>query len=389
MNNLFALLCGAVIASSYAGAEPIDIPAGVFVALPNPQGGFGISSESKHVTWAYNPIDHRLYSMGGDFDSGDSMPQSYRQDQYSLSIAARWANRSDPNAGWKREYPYCGPNGGIQPKSPDFVAWTWDSNRSVFWNLPGTFVIPGSASCPDVTVSTTDDAKYKYRHIMTYDPFEPDLTKRWTDHGLDATGYRGEAWMAVHDPVRDRLIRFSWNQIVDFYDIGSGTWTQSNVGSNGVGHTTRVYDDMLSTDYVGRKIYVVDGTEGRLMRWDMDRDRMDDLGPVPDGPVTPEGNGYSVWDSINRVVIFFHMNTRRLHVYHPDTQSWETPSVPVDPSGASPYVRHAMVFDPSNNVTAFLGNTDASNRFIYLYRYKEGTAQNDPKPSAPTGLTVQ
>lgn len=372
-----------------AVAEPINIPAGVIVRLAAPQPGSGISSENKHTTWALNPVDQRLYSIGGDFDSGDSNPQSYRQDQYSLSISERWADRNNPNAGWRREYPYCGPNGGVQPKSPDFIGWTWDSRRQVFWSVPGTFVLPISAVCSDRTVSGSDDPKYKFRHLMTYNPFEADLTKRWTDHGEDPNGgSRGENWMAVYDPAGDKLIRFGLNQIVDTYDIASRSWSTGNVGANALGRTTRVYDDMLSTDYVGRKIYVIDGTEARLMRWDMDRDRMDDLGPSPDGPVTPEGNGYSVWDSVNNVVIFFHFNTRRLHVYHPDTRSWETPQVTLDPPGSDPFVRHAMVFDASNNVMVMLGNTDSSNRFIYLYRYKAGTA-NTPTPAAPTNLTAQ
>jgi hypothetical protein len=383
---LIGLACGT------ASADPINIPAGVFVTLALPQPGFGISSETKHVSWAYNPIDHRLYSMGGDFDSGDSWPQSYRQDTYSLSISDRWADKNNPNAGWRKEYPYCGPDGGVQPKSPDFVAWTWDSIRKVFWNLPGTFVIPGAQVCPDRTVAQVDDPKYKFRHLMTYNPAEPDLTKRWTDYGVDTMGYRGENWMAVHDPVTDKIIRFGWDQEdhADVFDIATKTWTTTGLGNNAVGRLSRIYDDMLATDYVGRKIYTVDGTEGRLMRWDMNRNRLDDLGAVPDGPVTPEANGYCVWDSVNNVLIFFHYNTMRLHVYHPDTSSWETPNVTVDTPGVTPFVRHAMVFDPSNNVTAFLGHNDLDKPMrIWLYRYKAGTAPTSLLPAAPTGVKAQ
>lgn len=379
----------AAFAAGTATAQPIDVPPNTFIALAQPQGGFGVSSDTKHVSWTYNPVDNRLYSIGGDFDSGDSMPQSYRQDQYSFSVAERWRDRGNPNAGWRREYPYCGPDGGVQPKSPDFVGWAWDPNRRVFWNVPGTFVIPGQQVCPDRTVTTTDDPKYKFRHIMTYNPFEADLTKRWKDLGSDPTNTRGEIWMTVYDPVLDTLTRFGADQVVDYYDIGSGAWTRGNVGENALGRTTRIYDDQLATDYVGRKVYVVDGTEGRLMRWDLDRKRLDDLGSVPDGPVVAEANAYSVWDSVNSVVLFFHMDTARLHVYHPDTQTWETPAVQKDPPTSRPFVRHAMVFDPYNNVLVMLGNTEPGNRFIYLYRYKAGSSTVSPRPVAPTSLTVR
>jgi hypothetical protein len=372
--------------SGFVGAEPIDIQPGVFVALERPGGGYGPASGSKHITWAYNPVNQRLYSIGGDFTSGDSNPDSYRQDQYSVSISERWANRSDRNAGWRQEYPYCGPDGGVQPKSPDFVGWTWDSIRQVYWFVPGTVVVPVYAICSDRTVSTSSDAKYKYRHLMTFDPFEPDLTKRWRDYGPDASPYRGENWMSVHDPVTDTIIRFGLNQAVDIYDVQSDSWTELNTGTNALGRTTRVYDDMLSPDFENRVIYAVDGTVGRLMRWDIDARRMDDLGAVPDGPVTPEANGYSVWDSVNKVLLFFHMNTRRIHVYHPDTDTWESPPVVTEPSGLSPYVRHGMVFDPSNNVLVMLGNNDPSNPYIYLYRYQEGAVPSDPSPAAPSNL---
>lgn len=118
---LIVLLNAPFVAQSISAAQ-IDIPTKVFVALDQPDIGRGSCREgNKHTTWAFNPLNGRLYSIGGDFDSLDAgAAQSYQQTQFSLSIAERWANQADRNAGWRLEYPYCGPNGGIQPKSPRF-----------------------------------------------------------------------------------------------------------------------------------------------------------------------------------------------------------------------------------------------------------------------------
>jgi hypothetical protein len=262
----------------------------VFVALAQPDGPPTGIRGSKHVTWAHNPIDGRLYSMGGDFGD-DSYPpgatSSYRQDMYSLSIAERWTNKSDPSAGWRQEYPYCGPDGGIQPKSPDFIGWSWDSNRNVFWMVPGEFVTPGKAVCPDRTASGNDDPKYKIDHVMTFDPSESDLTKRWTDHGpVNRPWYAGENWMSVYDAVTDTIINFASSGIAGIYDVRTKSWSVAlKYGENAVGGTIRIHAAALSPDFVDRVVYAVDEAAGRLMRWNMNDKTLDDLGPVPDGPM--------------------------------------------------------------------------------------------------------
>jgi hypothetical protein len=387
-----ALIAGVatIYAPGNALAQQIDIPTGVFVGLRGPDVGRGISSyENKHTTWAHNPMDGRLYSMGGDFISQAGAPDSYNQEQYSLSLAERWNDRANANAGWRQEYPYCGPDGGIQPKSPDFVGWTWDVNRRVFWMVPGTMVIPVAQVCSDRTVSTSDDPKYKFRHIMTYNPAEPVLARRWSDWGAVTAPTRGEGWMSVYDPVTDTIVRFAGDssQRADIFNVQTRTWSVAAYGPNAVGGTVRI-PEALSPDFVGRVIYVVDGTAGRLMRWNMDQRTLSDLGPVPDGPVTPISNAYSAWDSVNRVLLFFHFNTGRLHVYHPTTRTWETRPVVTDPPGLRPEVRHAIVFDPHQNVMAFLGNTNPNNNYIYLYRYANGSGDTTA-PAVPANPRLQ
>jgi len=355
----------------------ISIPPGVFVALdpPNVGQGIGGGGGNKHTTWQHNPLDGRLYSMGGDF-SGPVGPQSYRQEQYSLSLAERWANRADRNAGWRQEYPYCGPDGGVQPKSPDYVGWTWDTKRQLFWMVPGSSVAPGSTVCPDRTASNTDDPKYLFDHLMTFNPAAAVLTQRWTDRGTALGPNSSDTWMSTYDPQTDTLIRFGFagccGAVADVYNIPTATWSSKPLGSNALRQDVRIWKEMQAVDYTARVIYAIDGYAGRLHRYAMDTRTLQDLGPVPGGRIAggaTSNDAYAVWDSVNRVLLFFRIDTNTLHVYHPETAIWESPPIVTDPPGLSPSSRHGMVFDPYQNVLALLGTTDTANLHLWLYRY--------------------
>lgn len=394
----FTLTISAVTAPPPASTTlppQINITPGIFYALDYPDDPPTGIRNSKHVTWAYNPINGRLYSMGGDFGN-DAYPvgatTSYRQDMYSLSLYDRWTNRADHNAGWRQEYPYCAPTGAVMPKSPDFVGWTWDSKRNLFWMIPGTMVTPGQAVCPGrTTTRLTDDPQYKVGHIMTFNPFEPDLSKRWTDLGPSTRiDQAGEDWMSVYDPVTDTIIHFDNNEMVDIYDIKSNSWTSMHHASNALGNTVRIYDAALSPDFDKRVIYAVDQYSGRLMRWNMDAKTMSDLGPVPDGAFgnLDVNSSFTAWDSVNKVLFFFHPITNRLHIYHPDTGTWETPVITTDPPGLQPRVNHAIVFDPYQNVLAFLGNRDDTEPYDFIYRYKNGSASPSATPAPTLNLSA-
>jgi hypothetical protein len=381
-----------------AASSQISIEPGVFYALDYPsEPPVGIGN-SKHVTWAHNPLDGRLYSMGGDFSGGTyngaEITSSYRQDMYSLSIAERWASRSNKNAGWRQELNYCeiGP-GGVRPKSPDFVGWSWDPGRKVFWMVPGTMVSPtGGAICPGRTAGPADDLQYKINHLMTYDP----ATKVWQDWGRipDSISQFMETWMGIYDPVTDTIIRFFPDDKASIYDVKTRTWTVVNFSNSVTGRTVYISDAALSPDFERRVIYAVDQHNARLMRWNMDTRTMSDLGPIPGGPFDNANlqinASFTAWDSVNKVLHFFHMTAQRLYIYHPDTTSWETPSYSVDgPSGASPRVNHAMVFDPYENVLLLLGNRDDNQPYDFIYRYKNGPGSDAQPPASPTGLRLQ
>jgi hypothetical protein len=339
--------------------------------------------------------------MGGDFAwgyaNGNEINASYRQDMYSFSIAERWANRSNKNAGWRQEFPYCAPAGGIMPKSPDFVGWSWDPGRKVFWMTPGTMVTPGEATCPGRTAGPQDDAQYKIYHLMTYDPMNPDKAQRWKDWGRLPTSITSsfETWMGVYDPKTDTIIRFFPDDKASIYDIKSNTWNIIPFDNSVTGKTVYIYDAALSPDFEKRVIYAVDQHNARLMRWNMDAQTMSDLGQIPGGPFDNANlqinASFTAWDSVNKVLHFFHTTAKKLYVYHPDTASWETPAVIVDgPPGASPRVNHSIVFDPYQNVLVFMGNRDDTQPYHFIYRYANGSgkAPDITPPAAPTGLRL-
>ncbi len=119
--------------------------------------GFG---GAKHVSFQWHPTKKRVYTFGGDFDSGPGnfgQPEpgglfttnapsgaqtwrassGYRQDQYSIDPYA-----TSP-ASWRLEHPFRAINQSGTPETRPPVncqsALVWDSNRSKFWGIQ-TFI---------------------------------------------------------------------------------------------------------------------------------------------------------------------------------------------------------------------------------------------------------
>jgi hypothetical protein len=353
----------------------IDLPANTFVAIELPERGQGIPGLSmKHVTWAHNPLNDRLYAVGGDY-AGLAFEQSYRQETWSLSLAERWAKRADPAAGWRLEYPYCGPAGQMQPKHPDFVGWVWDSKRSVFWMIPGTMV-PANDVCPGETPVAKDDPGFLLGHVMTFDP----VTRTWSDQaakGFSAGPDVGETWMSVYDPVKDQIIRFGFNGgsggVANILDLASKKWNVVPLGLNGLGREVRINKEYLAADLAGRYIYAIDGLAGRLHRWEMNGRRLKDLGPVPGGSMGTENDTYPVWDSVNKVLLWCRTSSNTFHVYHPDVRRWQSLPIVTSPPGL-PLLARVAVFDPTHNVLILMGGVEPSSPFMFLFRYGSGMA---------------
>jgi hypothetical protein len=347
-----------------------DLPANMFVALELPGLGQGIPGHGmKHVTWAYNPINKRLYAVGGDY-AGEAYQQSYRQEVWSLSLAERWMKREVPAAGWRLEYPYCGPTDQIQPKHPDFVGWMWDAKRSLFWMMPGTMVASND-TCPGETVDSKSDPGFLLGKVMTFDPG----TRTWTDqtpNGYTAGPDIGETWMSVYDPVRDEIVRFGFNGgtggVANILDVSAKRWRVVPLGLGGHGREIRLNKEYLAPDLANRQIYAIDGLAGRLYRWSMDRRTLADLGPVPGGSLGSENITHPVWNSVSRVLLWYRAENEPFHIYHPDRRQWESVPVVTNPPGLRLRAR-AAVFDPDENVLMLLGGLEPGNPYLFLYRY--------------------
>jgi hypothetical protein len=357
-------------ASTRGPAGLSDLPANMFVALELPGLGQGIPGHGmKHVTWAYNPINKRLYAVGGDY-AGEAYQQSYRQEVWSLSLAERWVKREVPAAGWRLEYPYCGPADQIQPKHPDFVGWMWDAKRSLFWMMPGTMVASND-TCPGETVDSKSDPGFPLGKVMTFDPG----TRTWTDqtpNGYTAGPDIGETWMSVYDPVRDEIVRFGFNGgtggVANILDVSAKRWRVVPLGLGGQGREIRLNKEYLAPDLANRQIYAIDGLAGRLYRWSMDRRTLADLGPVPGGSLGSENITHPVWNSVSRVLLWYRAENEPFHIYHPDRKQWESVPVVTNPPGLRLRAR-AAVFDPDENVLMLLGGLEPGNPYLFLYRY--------------------
>ncbi len=351
-----------------------DLPSNTFVALELPGPGQGIPGMGmKHVTWAHNPVDKRLYAVGGDY-SGESFQQSYRQETWSLSLAERWANRMDRAAGWRLEYPYCGPAGQVQPKHPDFLGWMWDGKRKLFWMVPGTMVASNDV-CPGETIQSKDDPGFLLGKIMAFDP----ARRMWSDqtpNGYSVGPDVAETWMSVYDPIRDEIIRFGFNGgsggVANILDLSSKRWRVVPLGVNGRGGEVRINKEYLAASLAERQIYAIDGLSGRLHRWNMDRRTLTDLGPVPGGSLGSENITHPVWDSVNKVLLWYRAENEMFHIYHPDRKKWQSVPVVTSPPGLSLRAR-AAVFDPDENVLMLMGGLEPPNPYMFLYRYsREG-----------------
>jgi hypothetical protein len=362
-------------ATSPASQEPIVIPEKVWIVLPLPTEGKGIARMDKHVSLAFSPLNNRVYFTGGDY-----LGQSYRQETWSLDVADRLRDRNNVSAGWRLEYPYCGPQGSPQPKGPDHVGWTWDSRRNIFWLVPGEMQPHGKYSqrCPGERPDYygdedgTQGPKLLFRHIMTFDP----KTMTWADYDANANGPGSNTWYSVYDPVTDTLIRPSPNYTMGVYDIKAKRWVNYPLGPNANGQDPNVQTVHYATDYEKRRVFMIDGARGRLHRWNMDAHTLSDLGPIPNGPLVAGSSilsdkGYSVWDSNAKVLIHYRFRGQGVFVYHPDEKPprWEAADFPLAP-GSPPDLKvhwNGVAFDPVNNVVVGIGGEGSD--YIWLLRY--------------------
>lgn len=362
-------------ATPAAAAEPIDIPSRQWVALaaPAPWSGKGIPSGHKHVNAAYHPPSGRIYFTGGDY-AGDRTfrTASYRQETWSLSIGERFANRRDAAAGWRLEYPYCGPSGQIQPKHPDYVGWMWDAKQGLFYLVPGVTESTTEANCPGETPDKQTNPGFISNRMMSFDP----AARRWALLGSGAPGPdSADSWQSILDPVTDTIHRFGMTMRVNRYHIPSRKWTASGMPS------ISLWKEYLAADIEGRAIYAIDGLAGRLHRYNLDSGAFTDLGPVPGGSLRITNQTYLAWDPLNKA-LFWHREGTAFFAYHPKTGAWETLPIASDVSGVNARGR-LLIYDPGQNVLLLFGGSDDRTPYIFLYRYGTGSGASPRQAGAP------
>jgi len=342
------------------GGRGVQIAPGTWVARKLPGLGKGPTG-GKHQRAAFNPDNGRIYFMGGDW-RGPQGDESGRNEVFSYSVS---------EDRWYLEYPYCGPEGAVQPSHPDEVGWVYDTKRKLFWMVPG-YMGGDAGRC-------AGQARLLRFKTMTFDPG----TREWTEAPFRA-GPSGEATkFAVYDPVTDSIIRF-------YYHGGSGMTSQVIALPGGSVKDTRqagsangkplgnarLGEEYAAIDVEGRRVWLIEPVQGRLYRYGIDSKAMVYEADTPAS--NPTGGDYwpwdcamPVWDSVNRVLLWPHIpNFSRpvvtLHIYDPKLRTWET--APPAMANGEPVRGNAAVFDPVNNVLVMTGRSP----YVYLYRYREG-----------------
>jgi hypothetical protein len=344
--------------------DKISMPLKLWVSLPSPTPFAG---GTKHVVGAWNPDDYRIYLTGGDYGGfGDS----YRQQTYSLSLAERWQDKMNPEAGLRLEYDNCGPArrapqpDDVQPKHPDFVDWSWDPIKHVFWFIPGEMVV-SATNCPGETATSANDPHFLFNRLMTFDP----ATQKWADMG-PANSPFGDQWGGLFDPKSNSIIRFN-RGAVDIFDVNQRQWTSNQLTDK------RLDRGIVAADFVNRMVYTMDPVEGHLYGYNMDTRALAELGAVPGGPLNDYwGQPMLAWDTHSQVLLWFRyapggedVSKGGLYAYHPDTQQWETLSVVTDEPGvfASGLV---MFFDVGQNALVLISREyTAGAQHMFAYRY--------------------
>jgi hypothetical protein len=357
------LACASITCSTTYAAQ-IDIPLDTWVARPLPGIGKAPASGQKHERVAYNPLNGRLYYLGGDY-AGPNYGASGRNEVYSYSV------ESDE---WIQEQPYCRSDKGYQPSGPDQVGWTYDSKRKVFWMFPGYMTRTSQTNC-------ADSDKVLLGQIMSFDP----VTKTWAfENRTNSTGGPSIKKFGHYDPVTDTFIRFAWMGYprMEIYHIDSDTWEYKTFSKDF--DSAYLGYDYNAMDAVDRVLYVVSALEGKLLKYDMDTRALSYISDLPTGPTQREGN-YPLWDSVNRVLLWAVGGSgtpTSFYVYHPTENRWEPR--PINQPDGLTVKGNAAIFDPAQNVLVLIGGYEPSNPYLFLYRYANGNGTLPPPPVSDT-----
>lgn len=376
---IVCLLLGLPLLSDAALAQQASIPLKTWVARPAPKIDQGPCPDGncKHMRLAHNPLNGRIYFLGGDY-AGIIGYDSGRNEVYSYSIG---------QGNWILEQPYCTPPGSVQPSHPDEVGWVFDSKRNLFWMLPG-YMGADQGECSSTLIRGK---------IMTFDP----VTKVWKDPQRTA-GVTGEATkFAQHDPVTDTIIRFYFDggsgasSLV--YNITTDTWTPKVHTGSDV-NDAYLGEEYSALDVEGRLIWLIDIVKGKLYKYNIDTRQLSYVTQTPaknvqTGETAPYDCAMPIWDSVNKVLLWPHISNFgdariTLYIYHPATNTWETDRM-VQPDGLT-VTGNSAVFDPYQNALLVMGGRAYATPYLFLYRYGDGSPSVDRLPPAsPQNLRIR
>lgn len=401
-NNAIATNVTITVSNAPPPTGQINIPLNTWVPVAAPTLGQGPcpNGNCKHMRAVYNPVDKRIYFLGGDWSYPGANSQNGDMTQFSYDVMTN---------NWRLEQPFCRTDGGIQPSHPDETGWAYDSVLHIFWNMPGYAFSP--TGCPDNTLLAYNSLYTE--EIMTFDP----VTKIWTwphypllepTFGI-AHDYSKFANYDATTRTIIQLVGYNNGAQVAIFDTVAHTWALLN--SNQLGAScnctnARLGQEYAAMDAVNRVIYVLSPNENPIgfYRYNIATQTMDKLQSPGATPTSVPncttagweycfGLTYPVWDSVNQVVLWPHLVAydgvvQDLLIYHPTTDTWEKQAI-LQPSQAVVH-GNVSVFDPSQNVLMVMGDNDGLTAvpYLFLYRYGNGSGTLSP-PSSPTSLQVQ
>lgn len=341
----------------------IDMPLQEWVARPTPASGEGpCPGDCKHIRFAYDITDKKLWVNGGDYDGSGGFIQSGRQETWSYSLV---------DSTWTLEYPYCGPSGESEPCHPDETGFVYDMSRDKFWMIPG-YMGADNGECSGLATMV----RYE---IMSFDPGTGD----WTNEArTEMPGVTiGDNGFAHYDPDSDQVVMFyrAGNAGAGHYDIATDTWTKYNFTQY-----ARLSKEYTAMDLKNRHIYAVDGYVDTLYRYDMDAHVLEAMCASPPG--AGETRIHLVWDPVNEVVLWPDFTTAyselRMNVYHPDTNTWDVGKPIVQRDGLTVF-GNSVGFDPVQNVLVVMGDVPPSSQNFFIYRYGNGVGTVAEAPAQP------
>jgi Fibronectin type III domain len=373
-----------VTATTQSGSVPpatspptgqIQLPLRTWVKQPIDQKLLPIGGGMKHGQVAYNSQDGKIYIFGGDHGGTldptwlSSPEVSGRNEGYTYDV------RMNKLTLVQR---YCQP--GLMAGGMDEMGWAYDSLRNRFWAFPG-FQQAVQLRCNEQTTPMTRGK------IMQYTPGTGDFQSGpgfWTDPNIPLSIWGANGNFSQYDAVTDSFIRIvkssGCGPEASILYAQTGTWGP-RVNSGGVICDNDEYIDLGTTiDVVGRRIFVITQNTG-LVQYNIDSKTFQKLAAPPEpAPIETK----PVWDSVNNVLLWpvFADNMcdsgaaacqeiTRLHVWHPDTNTWEANVVSgVMSDGTKVKGRHA-IFDPKQNVLVFFGHTwnRPNSDGFFLFRY--------------------